>query len=98
MNREVILTVSETDKNEVLMHKERLNGLNELAKCNHLPMVENIQDAIATESEIAQQKIKSWWEKTAKQYDFELKSDSYYEINFNTNEVIRIILKLPNTP
>jgi CXXX repeat modification system protein len=93
MNNKVLVRVTESEKNEALLFRERRNGLLELLKCNEIPEYETIHDNIVLEIEEIGKCIRLWWEKIAENYEVEYSSDNYYVINFITNEISSCIKK-----
>lgn len=86
MNKKVIGSVTEQERNEIRLLFERKNGLNELAKIltseNDVLYERLIKDMGETST-----KFQNWWDRMALKYQWESSPNGTWEINFDTCEI-----------
>ena len=84
--KKLIGKVTEEEKKEIQTLFERRNGLNELAKIltadNELLYEKLVKDIGETSL-----KFQGWWDRMAKQYNWERADNGNWEIDFDTNDI-----------
>lgn len=89
MNRKVVGSVTEEEKNAIQKLFERRNGLNELAKILTKDNVELYERLVKDLGETGT-KFQHWWDEMANKYQWESAENGTWEINFQTNEIILV--------
>lgn len=89
MNRKVVGSVTEEEKNAIQKLFERRNGLNELAKILTKDNVELYERLVKDLGETGT-KFQNWWDEMATKYQLESAENGTWEINFQTNEIILV--------
>lgn len=89
MNRKVVGSVTEEEKNAIQKLFERRNGLNELAKILTKDNVELYERLVKDLGETGT-KFQNWWDEMAIKYQWESAENGTWEINFQTNEIILV--------
>ena len=89
--RKLVGQVTEEEKNAIQALFERRNGLNELAQI--VKEDDSLYERLVKDMGQTATKFQSWWDTTAKKYDWESAPDGNWEINFETNE---IFLNIPD--
>ena len=87
MNKKVVGSVTEEEKNAIQRLFERGNGLNELAKILSADNVELYERLVKDLGETGS-KFQQWWDEMASKYQWESADNGNWEINFQTNENI----------
>ena len=77
--------VSEEEKKEILTLFERKNGLTELAKI--VKDDDALYEKLVTDMGATFTKFQVWWDKMSKKYQWEMKEDGNWEIDFETNTI-----------
>lgn len=90
MNKKVVGSVTEEEKNAIQRLFERRNGLNELAKILSADNVELYERLVKDLGETST-KFQQWWDEMATKYQWESAENGNWEINFQTNEITLII-------
>lgn len=87
--KKLVGKVTEEEKNEILSHFERRNGLNELAK---ILMVEHetLYEKLVRDLGNTGLKFQKWWDIMAAKYQWESHENGNWEINFETCEIYLI--------
>lgn len=89
MNKKVVGSVTEEEKNAIQRLFERRNGLNELAKILSADNVELYERLVKDLGETGT-KFQQWWDDMATKYQWESAENGNWEINFQTNEIVLI--------
>lgn len=89
MNKKVVGSVTEEEKNAIQKLFERRNGLNELAKILTKDNVELYERLVKDLGETGT-KFQNWWDKMSTKYQWESAENGTWEINFQTNEIILV--------
>lgn len=89
MNKKVVGSVTETEKNSIQKLFERRNGLNELAKILPADNKELYERLVADLGETSV-KFQQWWDDMSSKYNWESAEDGNWEINFQTNEILLV--------
>ena len=89
MNKKVVGSVTEEEKNAIQRLFERRNGLNELAKILSADNVELYERLVKDLGETGA-KFQKWWDDMSAKYQWEAAEDGNWEINFQTNEIVLI--------
>lgn len=89
MNKKVVGSVTEEEKNAIQRLFERRNGLNELAKILSADNVELYERLVKDLGETGT-KFQQWWDEMATKYQWESAENGNWEINFQTNEIILV--------
>lgn len=89
MNRKVVGSVTEEEKNAIQKLFERRNGLNELAKILSTDNVELYERLVKDLGETGT-KFQNWWDEMSTKYQWESAENGTWEINFQTNEIILV--------
>lgn len=89
MNRKVVGSVTEEEKNAIQKLFERRNGLNELAKILTKDNVELYERLVKDLGETGT-KFHNWWDEMSAKYQWESAENGTWEINFQTNEIILV--------
>ena len=89
MNKKVVGSVTEEEKNAIQKLFERRNGLNELAKILTKDNVELYERLVKDLGETGT-KFQNWWDEMATKYQWESTENGTWEINFQTNEIILV--------
>lgn len=89
MNRKVVGSVTEEEKNAIQKLFERRNGLNELAKILTKDNVELYERLVKDLGETGT-KFQNWWDEMSTKYQWESAEGGTWEINFQTNEIILV--------
>jgi CXXX repeat modification system protein len=76
------------EKNEILSLFERRNGLTELAKI--IKTDDTLYDKVVRDMGATSTKFQNWWDKMAEKYQWEMKEEGNWEINFDTNEIFLV--------
>lgn len=83
--RKLVGLVTEEEKNEILQLFERRNGLNELAQI--VKEDDSLYERLVKDMGQTATKFQSWWDATARKYNWESTPNGNWEIDFNTNEI-----------
>lgn len=89
MNKKLVGSVTEEEKNAIQAIFERRNGLNELAKiltADNTELYERLIADLGRTSFAFQQ----WWNDMSAKYQWESTPNGNWEINFQTNEIFLI--------
>lgn len=78
--------VTPEEKKEIQQLFERRNGLNELAKILKADN-NDLYERLVKDMGETSIKYREWWDRMAKQYQWELVENGNWEINFETNEI-----------
>lgn len=89
MNKKVVGSVTEDEKNAILKLFERRNGLNELAKILTTDNIELYERLVKDLGETSTQ-FQNWWNEMSAKYQWESAENGNWEINFHTNEIILV--------
>lgn len=89
MNKKVVGSVTEEEKNAIQRLFERRNGLNELAKILSADNVELYERLVKDLGETGT-KFQQWWDDMSAKYQWESAVDGNWEINFQTNEIVLV--------
>lgn len=89
MNKKVVGSVTEKEKNAIQRLFERRNGLNELAKILSTDNVELYERLVKDLGETGT-KFQQWWDEMATKYQWEAAENGSWEINFQTNEILLV--------
>lgn len=89
MNKKVVGSVTEEEKNAILRLFERRNGLNELAKILSADNVELYERLVKDLGETGS-KFQQWWDEMGTKYQWEASENGNWEINFQTNEIFLV--------
>lgn len=89
MNKKVVGSVTEEEKNAIQRLFERRNGLNELAKILSADNVELYERLVKDLGETST-KFQQWWDDMSAKYQWESAVDGNWEINFQTNEIVLV--------
>lgn len=89
MNKKVVGSVTEDEKNAIQRLFERRNGLNELAKILSADNVELYERLVKDLGETGT-KFQQWWEEMSAKYQWESSENGNWEINFTTNEIFLV--------
>lgn len=89
MNKKVVGSVTEEEKNAIQKLFERRNGLNELAKILSTDNVELYERLVKDLGETGT-KFQNWWDEMSAKYQWESAENGSWEINFQTNEIILV--------
>ncbi len=89
MNKKIVGSVTEEEKNVIQRLFERRNGLNELAKILSADNVELYERLVKDMGETGT-KFQQWWDTMAAKYQWESAPNGNWEINFDTNEIILV--------
>ena len=89
MNKKVVGSVTEEEKNAIQRLFERRNGLNELAKILSADNVELYERLVKDLGETGT-KFQQWWDEMAIKYKWEAAENGNWEINFQTNEIVLV--------
>lgn len=89
MNKKVVGSVTEEEKNAIQRLFERRNGLNELAKILSADNVELYERLVKDLGETGT-KFQQWWDEMATKYQWEASENGNWEINFQTNEIVLV--------
>lgn len=89
MNRKVVGSVTEEEKNEIQRLFERRNGLNELAKIL-TPENESLYEKLVKDLGETSTKFQQWWDTMSSKYQWESVPQGSWEINFDTNEILLV--------
>ncbi len=89
MNKKIVGSVTEEEKNVIQRLFERRNGLNELAKILSADNVELYERLVKDMGETGN-KFQQWWDTMAAKYQWESAPNGNWEINFDTNEIILV--------
>ena len=84
--RKLVGQVTEDEKNEILQLFERRNGLNELAQI--VKEDDSLYERLVKDMGQTATRFQSWWDTTARKYNWESAPGGNWEIDFNTNEII----------
>lgn len=90
MEKKVVGTVTEEEKNSIQALFERRNGLNELAKilpANNVELYERLIKDLATTGAGFQK----WWDEMSAKYQWESAENGNWEIDFQTNEIFLVV-------
>ncbi len=90
--KELIGTVTEEEKNEMLELYERKMGLEELPSSLDSVVLSQetkkiVQEKITIESEKIKTEAQSWWNKMYEKYHWEKQEGKDWHINFETGEI-----------
>lgn len=83
--KKLVGQVTEEEKNEIQALFERRNGLNELAQI--IKEDDSLYERLVKDMGQTATKFQSWWDVTAKKYNWESAPNGNWEIDFNTNEI-----------
>jgi len=86
MNKKIIGSVTEQEKNQIKELFERRNGLNELAKiltADNSDLYERLVKDLGETST----KFQKWWDTMSEKYQWEKSEGGNWEINFETCEI-----------
>lgn len=89
MNKKVVGSVTEEEKNAIQKLFERRNGLNELAKILTKDNVELYERLVKDLGETGT-KFQNWWDEMFTKYQWESAENGIWEINFQTNEILLV--------
>lgn len=89
MNKKVVGSVTEEEKNAIQRLFERRNGLNELAKILTVDNEELYERLVKDMGETGT-KFQQWWNDMSAKYQWESAEDGTWEINFQTNEILLV--------
>lgn len=89
MNKKVVGSVTEEEKNAIQKLFERRNGLNELAKILTKDNVELYERLVKDLGETGI-KFQNWWDEMSIKYQWESAENGTWEINFQTNEILLV--------
>lgn len=89
MNKKVVGSVTEEEKNAIQKLFERRNGLNELAKIL-TPDNEMLYEKLVKDLGETGTKFQRWWDEMSAKYQWESAEDGTWEINFQTNEIVLV--------
>lgn len=89
MNKKVVGSVTEEEKNAIQKLFERRNGLNELAKILTKDNVQLYERLVKDLGETGT-KFQNWWDEMSAKYQWESTENGTWEINFQTNEIILV--------
>lgn len=89
MNKKVVGSVTEEEKNAIQRLFERRNALNELAKILSADNVELYERLVKDLGETGT-KFQQWWDEMATKYQWESAENGNWEINFQNNEIILV--------
>lgn len=87
MNKKIVGSVTEDEKNEIQKLFERRNGLNELARILSADNVELYERLVKDLGETTT-KFQNWWNDMSAKYQWESAPNGSWEIDFQTNEII----------
>lgn len=91
MIRELIETISENDKKELIKIYERISSLEELIIDVSKEKEEGLYSQIYNDLEKSNASINEWWTNIAHKYNLKFDEKGKWELNFETNEVFLII-------
>lgn len=77
--------VSEEEKKEILTLFERKNGLTELAKI--IKADDALYEKLVMDMGATSTKFQAWWDKMSQKYQWEMKENGNWEIDFETNAI-----------
>lgn len=89
MNKKVVGSVTEEEKNAIQKLFERRNGLNELAKIL-TPENESLYEKLVKDLGETSTKFQQWWDTMANKYQWESSPTGNWQIKFDTNEIILV--------
>lgn len=87
--KKAIGKVTEQERNEIQALFERRNGLNELAKILTADNAELYERLVKDMGETGT-KFQNWWDSMAQKYQWESAENGYWEINFDTCEIVLV--------
>lgn len=89
MEKKVVGSVTEQEKNEIQSLFERRNGLNELAM---ILTAENdaLYEKLVKDMGETGVKFQGWWDRMAQKYQWESTPNGNWEINFDTCEIFLV--------
>ena len=86
MNKKIVGSVTEQEKNQIRELFERRNGLNELAKIL-APGNTDMYELLVKDLGETSTKFQKWWDTMSEKYQWEKAEGGNWEINFETCEV-----------
>lgn len=86
MNKKIVGSVTEQEKNQIRELFERRNGLNELAKIL-TPGNTDMYELLVKDLGETSTKFQKWWDTMSEKYQWEKAEGGNWEINFETCEV-----------
>ena len=89
MERKLIGSVSEQERDEIRTLFERKNGLNELFKVLDAEN-EALYNKLVADMSITATKFQSWWDEKAQKYHRDSLRDHRWEIDFHTCEIFLV--------
>lgn len=89
MNKKVVGSVTEEEKNAIQRLFERRNGLNDLAKILSADNVE-LYERLVKDMGVTGTKFQQWWDDMSAKYQWESAEDGSWEINFQSNEILLV--------
>lgn len=87
--KKTVGSVTEEERDLILLLFERRNGLNELAKIL-TPENDELYERIVRDLGETNSKFQNWWTKMASKYQWEGSTDGHWEINFDNCEIILV--------
>ena len=89
MERKLIGSVSEQERDEIRTLFERKNGLNELFKVLDAEN-EALYNKLVADMSITSTMFQSWWDEKAQKYQWDSLPDHRWEIDFDTCEIFLV--------
>ena len=89
MERRLIGSVSEKERDEIRTLFERKNGLNELFKVLDAEN-EALYNKLVADMSVTATKFQSWWDEKAQKYQWDSLPDHRWEIDFDTCEIFLV--------
>ena len=89
MERKLIGSVSEQERDEIRTLFERKNGLSELFKVLDAEN-EALYNKLVADMSITATKFQSWWDEKAQKYRWDSLPDHRWEIDFDTCEIFLV--------
>lgn len=90
MEKKIVGTVTEEEKNAIQALFERRNGLNELAKILSADNVE-LYERLIKDLGATSAKFQKWWDAMSSKYQWESAENGTWEIDFQTNEIFLVV-------
>lgn len=93
MYREIVGSVTESEKSQVLLLFERKNGLEELVSSLENPILgdsgkSDLDKRIIDDIRETETKLKAWWDRMYQKYKWKSEEGSHWSIDFFTNDIV----------
>lgn len=90
MNKKIVGSVTEQEKNQIKELFERRNGLNELARILTADNTDLYERLVMDLGETST-KFQNWWDTMSEKYQWEKADGGNWEINFETCEIYLVL-------